>query len=171
LRSTKSKSGIVRGGWRLFVGLGLLACLACQQPQDEQTGFGLDGERASGPFRGWAFTDDIEEIAIETRPWYGIPHSATIWCVEVNGRLYLGSYGWAEDREEERKFWEKNVARNPSATLGIDGKLFDVTVSALTNPVVERLVEAAYTTKYDMADVFGEDLPEWWYYAVELREP
>jgi hypothetical protein len=85
-----------------------VAVLGCQ-PEDETPGLWLSGEIAPERVDDWRFTNDIEEIFVETRPWYGIPHSTTIWCVELGGELYIGSYG------DEKKTWENNVARHPAA--------------------------------------------------------
>ena len=122
-----------------------VAVVGCQ-PEDETPGLWLGGE-----------------IFIETRPWYGIPHSTTIWCVELGGKLYIGSYG------EEKKTWEKNVARRPAAKLAISGKLHEVTVVPVSEPNRIEALDAAYAKKYDMAEVFGDEIPEWWYYQVVTR--
>jgi hypothetical protein len=148
----------------------LLAAAACD-PKDERPGFALRGQRASAPVADWRFTDEFEEIAIQTRTWYGLPHSTTIWCVQVDGRLYVGSYAGEEGAQGEKKYWERNVARRPAARLRIDGTLYDVTVTPVAEPELIEALDAAYTKKYDMAEVFGEDLPDWWYYSVSLREP
>ena len=133
------------------------------QPEDETPGLWLGGEIATERVDDWRFTDDIEEIFIETRPWYGIPHSTTIWCVELGGELYIGSYG------EEKKTWEKNVARRPAAKLAISGKLHEVTVVPVSEPDKVDALDAAYAKKYDMAEVFGDEIPDWWYYQVVAR--
>ena len=134
----------------------LLGC----QPQDESPGLWLRGEIAVEPVDDWRFSNDIEEIFVETRPWYGIPHSTTIWCVELGGELYIGSYG------DEKKAWEKNLARDPTAKLAIAGKLHEVSVTPVTEPRLVEALDAAYAQKYDMAEVFGDAIPEWWYYKV-----
>ena len=146
---------------RLLVTLTLtLACIACQ-PSDVRPGFWLRGESVAEPVDDWRFATDVEEIFIETKPWYGIPHSTTIWCVEIDGKLYVGSYG------EEKKTWENNVARNSEAKLRISGKIYEVRVTPIADPTLTNTIDVAYTQKYDMAEVFGDDLPPWWYYSVE----
>ena len=139
-----------------------VAVLGCQ-PEDETPGLWLGGEIALERVDDWRFTNDIEEIFIETRPWYGIPHSTTIWCVELGGELYIGSYG------DEKKTWENNVARHPAAKLAISGKLYEVTVAPVTEPDRVEALDAAYAKKYDMAEVFGDAIPDWWYYHVVAR--
>jgi hypothetical protein len=140
-----------------------LAVLGCQ-PEDETPGLWLGGEIAPEWVDDWSFTDDIEEIFVETRPWYGIPHSTTIWCVELGGELFIGSYG------DEKKTWENNVARQPEAKLAIAGKLHEVTLAPVTEADRVEALDAAYAKKYDMAEVFGDALPDWWYYHVAPRQ-
>jgi hypothetical protein len=135
------------------------AVLGCE-PKDETPGLWLGGEAVVERVDDWRFTNGIEEVFFETRPWYGIPHSTTIWCVELGGELYIGSYG------DQKKTWEKNVARDPTAKLSISGKLYEVGVAPVTDPGRVEALDAAYAQKYDMAEVFGDEIPEWWYYHV-----
>lgn len=137
--------------------IGILAC----QPRDERAGTWLMGQGTVGPVEDWRFTAGIEEIFIETRPWYGIRHSTTIWCVELDGQLYVGSYG------EEKKAWEQAVARDPEARLLIGGRLHNVTLVPVTDAALGQALDARYGAKYDMQEVFGDDVPGWWYYRVE----
>jgi hypothetical protein len=133
------------------------------QPEDETPGLWLGGEQAEERVDDWRFTNEVEEIFVETRPWYGIPHSTTIWCVELGGELYIGSYG------DQKKTWEKNLARDPRAKLSISGQLYEVQVAPVTDPGRVEALDSAYTRKYDMAEVFGDEIPEWWYYHVTPR--
>ena len=139
-----------------------VAWMGCQ-PKDVRPGLWLRGESVETHVDDWRFTDEIEEIFIETRPWYGLRHSTTIWCVELDGTLYVGSYG------DQKKTWEKNIARNPKARLRIAGKLYQVELTPVVDPYLTDALNTAYTRKYDMADVFGDDIPEWWYYRVAQR--
>ena len=150
-------------GWMLR-GLALLVVLGTTagcQPVDERPGTWLRGEPYTGSVPDWSFTDGIEEIAIETRPWYGVRHSTTIWCVAFEGGLYIGSYG------DERKAWERGLTHDSTARLGIEGKLYEVTVVPVDDPGLKGQLDLRYNEKYDMEAVFGEDLPGWRYYRVE----
>jgi len=143
----------------------LVICLfvvACQ-PEDTRPGVWLSGEHAQQPVDDWRFSDDVAEIFIETRPWYGIRHSTTIWCAELDGRLYIGSY------DDDVKFWEKNIADDPEARLRIEGTLYDVTLARVVSSELGRRLDERYAAKYDMVEVFGEDLPAWRYYLVAQR--
>jgi len=139
--------------------LGVLAA-GCE-PKDVRPGFWLAGEDVASPVDDWQFTDQIDEIFIETRSWYGIPHSTTIWCVHVANELYIGSYG------EEKKYWEINILRDNRARVRIRGKIYDVTVTGLDDATLRHVVDMAYQRKYDMAQTFGNEIPTWSFYRVE----
>ena len=141
----------------------VLVLFGCQ-PEDVQPGLWLNGEVVAAHVGDWTFTDEIDEVFIETQTWYLVPHSTTIWCATLDGVLYIGSYG------DEKKRWEENVARNPNARLRILDELYDVTISAVSDlPTVDSL-NMRYSDKYDMQEVFGEDLPVWWYYRITQRD-
>ena len=144
--------------WTVLLGIGLFA-VACQ-PKNERPGLWLTGERAETTVQDWRFTNDVEEIFVETRTWYGFRHSTTIWCVEEGGYLYIGSY------DDDVKFWERNVTRNSSARLRIEDRIHDVTLTPVADSALTRKLDARYAEKYDMAEVFGDELPAWRYYGV-----
>ena len=140
-----------------LIGIGLSAC----QPEDESPGLWLSGNENSSRVSDWHFTDDIQEILIETRTWYFLPHSTTIWCVQFEGNLYLGSYG------SELKFWERNIERNPQARLSINSDLYRVNVLRIQDLASNQQISEVYSRKYDMEAVFGNEIPEWWFYRVD----
>ena len=135
---------------------------ACS-PRDERPGFWLQGNEATALIYDWQFTDDNEEITIETRTWYLLAHSTTIWCVQYEGNLYIGSYG------PEKKFWENNIARNPQAKVKINDAIYQVIISLLEDEALAREIDVAYNRKYNMEEVFGDAIPKWWFYRVEQK--
>ncbi len=145
----------------LFIALGLL--VGCQ-PSDEDPGLWLKGTEVTRPVTDWTFTQSVDEILIETQPWYGLPHSTTIWCVQLDGALYIGSYG------NERKHWEKSIANDPRARLSIQGDLYPVQIRPVIEGELSQQILERYNQKYDMEEVFGKDVPEWWFYQVEQPE-
>ena len=36
---------------------------------------------------GWTFTNEVDTVQLETRP--GDPYSVNIWCVAIEGALYV----------------------------------------------------------------------------------
>lgn len=149
--------------------LGLLTILLACQPLDERPGTWLSGQRTAKGVTDWSFTSAIDEIFIETKPWYGIPHSTTIWCVDLDGQLYVGSYG------EEKKAWEEAIAQEPDARVSIEGQIYDVTLFPVNDPELDDALTDRYHEKYDMEGVFEvetrEQVPDWWYYRVEQAKP
>jgi hypothetical protein len=114
-----------------------VVAIGCQ-PKDVRPGLWLSGESVEAHLDDWRFTNDIGEIFIETRPWYGLRHSTTIWCAELDGMLYVGSYG------DQKKAWEKNIARNPEARLRIAGKIYQVKLTPVTDPHLSDALHAVY---------------------------
>ena len=146
-----------------------ITLLGCRQPHDESTGFRLSGEAVETRVADWRFAKDIEEVFIQTTPWYWIPHSTTIWCVELDGTLYIGSYGDANN-PESKKQWEHNLRRNPNAKMRLAGQIYEVTISSVDDAATQQALDTAYSTKYDMLETFGEEIPDWWYYRVVQRD-
>ena len=138
------------------------------QPEDVTPGLWLSGEVVAENVDDWSFTDEVQEIFIQTPTWYVVPHSTTIWCVAMDGALFIGSYG--SENGNEKKRWEKNIARNPHARLRIRDKLYDVTVNSVSDRLTVAALDLRYRDKYNMQEVFGEDVPAWWYYQVTQRQ-
>ena len=86
----------------------------------------------------------------------------------MDGALFIGSYG--SENGNEKKRWEENIARNPDARLRILDKLYDVTVNSVSDRLTVAALDLRYRDKYDMQEVFGEDVPAWWYYQVTQRQ-
>lgn len=121
-------------------------CSACWlEPKGERPGFGISGELTTEPVADWSFTDEIEEIVIETRTWYRLPHSVTIWCVSIDGELYVGAS--FPDYPKERH-WVTAVKRDPNVRLRIAGKLYERRLELITDPQETDLVNRAFGRKY-----------------------
>lgn len=101
------------------------------EPQNRRPGLWIKGELVTTPVSDWSFTDQFEEIYLESRTWYLIPHSVTISCTAHEGRLYLTST-YSQGGEFPSRFWNKNVMRDPRVRLRIGNQLFERTLSLLT---------------------------------------
>ncbi len=75
----------------------LVALTSGCQPSDMRPGLWLSGNVEAGPVRDWAFSDAETEILVETRTWYGIPHSVTIWGAKQGGVFYIPSLYFGEE--------------------------------------------------------------------------
>ncbi len=141
------------------IGLGaivLIAASACQ-PQDGRPGTWLRGERVSGPVPDWGFTDAFTEIFVETRTWYGVPHSVTTVCAAADGQLYVPSlyYGGAEF--PDARYWNRNVVRDPRVRVKIGDRLFEGTAELVSDEGDRSRAEEAFRNKYPAYEEYGQE--------------
>jgi len=142
--------------------------LACSlEPSGERPGLALSGEVVREPVSDWSFTDEIEEIQIETRPWYRLPHSVTIWCVSIDGELYVGAS--SPDFPEER-FWVRNVRRDPDVRLKIAGRIYERHLALITDPEMTDRVDRSFGVKYHY-DVDEDPEPVVYWRVVDRDSP
>jgi hypothetical protein len=134
---------------------------ACSlDPSGERPGLWISGELAREPVSDWSWTSDVEEIAIETRTAYGLPHSVTIWCVAIDGELYVGAS--APDFPRERR-WVRNVRRDPNVRLGIDGRIYERRLELIGDAARTDAVNRAFGQKYRYdVDEDPDPVVYWW---------
>ena len=121
--------------------------IACSvMPNNERPGLRLPGEVVPSPVDDWSFTEDSEEIFIETATWYGIPHSVTAWCLTVGDDLYVSA-----DYADEKR-WVANVARNPNVRLWIKGKVYEQKLVPVTDPTLIAAIDSGWARKYEYED-------------------
>jgi hypothetical protein len=128
----------------LALGLALAAC----EPRDYRPGQWLRGERVSEPIQDWSFSDSVPEIFVETRTWYGVPHSVTTVCAALGSDLYVPSLYPEGKGFPDGKFWTRNVARDPRVRLEIAGKLYEREAVLVEDPAEYERVLAAFAQKY-----------------------
>jgi hypothetical protein len=92
----------------------------------------------NGPERAnWDWVNTVNDpirkntIVLETRTWYGIPHSVTIGIVGRGDKLYV--QGSERDFRLQREFpyskaWWANVERDPRVRMKIGGKIYEMTL-------------------------------------------
>ena len=126
----------IRAVWLLGALLWLSAC----EPKDRRPGLWLSGEPVQGPVTDWSFTDSVPEIFLETRTWYGIPHSVTVVCVAIGDRLYVPSVYRERGEFPDERAWNRNVVRDPRVRLEIAGKLYERRAVLVEDPAEWRAV-------------------------------
>ena len=94
-------------------------------PHNGTPGLWLSGQLVSDPVGDWSFSDQYPVIQVQTNWMLGLPHSVNIYCVSVNGQLYLGSTRPAGEGYPGHRVWDQTVARDPHIRLRIGGKLYD----------------------------------------------
>ena len=117
------------------------------EPRERTPGLWLTGEVVTAPVPDWSFTDQYPTIAVQTRSWYGLPHSVTVTCTALDGRLYLTS-NYPPDLEFPRRRWNANVMRDPRVRLKIGPRVYDATLALVTDPAEKDAVLAAKARKY-----------------------
>ena len=105
-------------------------------------GLWLKGEVVREPVTEWDWTNQVNDpirgnsIMLETRTWYGIPHSVTINLVPLGDTLYIS--GSQQDSRlmqtfPDAKSWWANIERDPRIRMKIDGKLYEMTAVLLAD--------------------------------------
>jgi hypothetical protein len=113
------------------------------EPSDERPGLGLSGEVHQQAVEDWSFTEDADEVFIETVTSYQIPHSVTVWCVTVGNELYVA----ADDADE--KTWVANVARDPNVRLKIKDKVYEQKLVPVTDAATIASIDRGFVRKYE----------------------
>ncbi|MAW38301.1 MAG: hypothetical protein CMQ00_04895 [Gammaproteobacteria bacterium] len=101
-------------------------------------GLWLAGEVVDRPVRDWDFINQVDHpirgnsIMLETRTWYGIPHSVTVNARPRGDKLYLSGSEQGARLDKEfpySKAWWANIERDPRIRMKIDGKIYEATVA------------------------------------------
>ena len=135
----------------ILVGLVLLLVVARitgLEPTLRRPGLWLKGELVTTPIADWSFTDQVQNIKIQTNSWYLLPHSVTINCISYKGQLYLYSFYAAGLTYPHGRRWNEDVARDPHVRIKIGDKLYDRTLILATDPAEQEAVHEATFKKY-----------------------
>ena len=101
-------------------------------------GLWLAGEVVDRPITDWDFINQVDHpirgnsIMLETRTWYGIPHSVTVNARPRGDKLYLSGSEQGARLDKEFPFskaWWANIERDPRIRMKIDGKIYEATVA------------------------------------------
>jgi len=108
-----------------------LLLMACE-PKDRRPGTWLSGDLVEEKIEDWSFSDEFQEVFIQTHPWYGVPHSVTTVLATENGKLYVPSIYYEEPKLfPEGKYWNSIVAKNPNVEIKIGDKLYPRAISLI----------------------------------------
>ena len=101
-------------------------------------GLWLAGEVVDRTVTDWDFINQVDHpvkgnsIMLETRTWYGIPHSVTVNARPRGDKLYLSGSEQGARLDKEfpySKAWWANIERDPRIRMKIDGKIYEATVA------------------------------------------
>jgi len=120
---------------------------------------------------GDAFSENGSEL--ETRTWYGIPHSVTVQLVPRGTELYLQSSAQTFRLGKgfpESKAWWRNVERDPRVRLKIGGKIYEMTVALVQDRAeVARLRDGKHPIVRETDADGNERVTEEWHYWRVLQ--
>jgi hypothetical protein len=137
--------------YRTFrVGLAaLLVVLAtgCMDPKDRRAGLRLSGEVVDEVISDWSFSDQYQEIYLETRTWYMIPHSVTTVCAGLGEKLYVPTI-YFEGGEWPDKVWNSNVDSDPRVRLEMGGVIYELEAVVVEDPAEVQVALRALAAKY-----------------------
>ncbi len=119
----------------------------CMDPKDRRPGLGLSGDVVNEPINDWSFSDEYQQIYLETQTWYLIPHSVTTVCAGLGEKLYVPSiyYGGGEWPD---KYWNSNVSSDPRVRLEMGGKIYEREAVVVEDPVEFQAALQALAAKY-----------------------
>lgn len=117
-------------------------------PRERWPGLWLTGEVVTTPVPDWTFTDKYQTIAVQTRSWYGLPHSVTVTGTAHDGRLFLTSVYRPGLEFPRDRLWNKNVMRDPRVRLKIGVQVYEATLALVTDAAEKDAVLAAKAKKY-----------------------
>ena len=107
-------------------------------PNGPRPGLWLSGNLVASPVSDWSFANAYPTIEVQTRTWYGIPHSVTIWGVGYQDHLYLQTIG----------NWKRNVIRDPHVRIKIRNDLYDRMAQYVTDLAEYWIVAQNMNKKY-----------------------
>jgi len=117
-------------------------------PCNRTPGFMLLGEMQTTPVTDWRFVNDIPLCQIQM--YAGImPHAVNLNCMATpDGQLYLSCSAC------ETKFWGRHVEDNERGRLRVNGKVYRVVFSKVTDPAE---LDRAWAARVKKLQVYGEE--------------
>ena len=140
-----------------------LVVLAACEPSDSRPGLWLSGDDALGLPSDWRFTDQHREVFLEVQTPYFVPHSVTIWCAQVEGRLYIAA------RNPKTKNWPGWVEKKPEVRLKIGAMVYAAKAVKVTEETVLAPLRSAYANKYQLEPPADDKGPTMRYWAIQAR--
>lgn len=131
----------------VLVCLVTLIVAGCVDPKDRRPGLRLSGESVTASVTDWSFSESFEEIQLETKTWYLVPHSVTTVCASIGDKLYVPSV-YFEGGEWPDKHWNRNVESDARVRLRIGGKLYERNAVVIEDPEEVNAAVSALAAKY-----------------------
>ena len=137
----------------LIVLLALASLAGSCGPLGPLPGCSLSGEVVAETPASWAFTDEIEDVQLETRP--GDPYSVTIWGVADGTAFYVASGKGGESS------WAANIQADPHVRLRAGELVYELRAARVTDEAEIESVLAAMQRKYDFTPDADQRAKAW----------
>ena len=151
----------------------VLAVLGCIPPKDRRPGLRLSGEEVNEPLTAATCSDEVQEIFVETRPWWLVPHSVTTVCAGHDGALYVPSLYRARGSFPDEKLWNRNIVRDPRVRLKIGEKIYLGSAVLVTDALESEQLSDAFARKYanwrEMLSAPEDERPKIYFIRMEPR--
>lgn len=130
----------------------------------------LFGNVVEEPVKDWSFANQADVCQIQISAV--IPHSINLNCMATpDGKLYLSCSNC------QPKYWSKHVMENPVSRLRVNGNVYPVNLTRVTDPAEMDLAWETRVKKVQMvatavnpAVPIGTPRPAtWWTFRVESR--
>ncbi len=157
---------ILRGVGFATLGLAALAAIAYairSNPLGPISGRALRGELVATPVDDWSFTDEHSLIAVETRP--AEPHSVTTICFTHEGVLYVPASGGSA------KAWPHFAVSDPNSRILVDGRIYPVRLTRVTDASLVPDLRMAVAAKYDFVSADDPPAEDIWVFRVDSAIP
>ena len=143
-------------------------------------GLWLKGEVAREAVTNWDWVNQYSDpfgasgTELETRTWYGIPHSVTVLLVPRGDKLYLMSSAQTFRLNKEFPFgkaWWNNVERDPRVRLKIGAKIYEMTAILVKDRAEVTRLRGGRDPIVKETDADGNEYiaEEWHYWRVFQR--
>lgn len=167
----KGISATMRGGILAVVALGLLGLAVAAFatwfftcPCERMPGAYLSGEMVQEPVSDWSFANQagLCQIQVDTRL---LPHALNLNCMATDdGKLYLSC------AQCDGKYWSTAAIANGTGKIRLDGRVYPVTFTHITDPDEVQRSWAARTRKLQGPDAtIGNVQQGWWTFRLESR--
>ena len=103
----------------LALGVYVAALWVPIDPEERRPGTRLSGSVASAPANWAERVQPRMQVWVQTRTWYGIPHSVTTVSFTLDGDLYVPCARCSTKR------WPRNVARDPNVVVKVGDALYE----------------------------------------------
>ena len=141
----------------VLLGLVVLAYVVAMtvtvDPEERRPGLTLSGDQAADQQLSYT---GRKKIHVQTRTWYGIPHSVTTTSWLVDGIVHVPC------GRCDAKRWPRNVAADNRVVLKIDGELYPRQAILISDDVERERVLGALGSENDLPPgvvVFRMEMP------------